>query len=189
MTKLVKLGLASIITAGSLFGATYNVDPSHTNVGFKVKHLMISYVRGNFEKFDGSFEYDEKTGTIKSVQGTVESNSINTDNKKRDKHLKSADFFDVKKYPKLTFKAEKIENNKAYGKLTIKGVTKDVVFDIEKTGEILDPWGNQRIALEIEGKINRTDYGLNWNKTLEAGGIMVGEEVKIDIVIEGVLAK
>lgn len=189
MTKLAKLGLASVLAASALFGGTYNVDASHSNVGFKVKHLMISNVRGNFEQFDGSFEYDEKTGKIKSINGTADVNSINTDNKKRDNHLKSADFFDAENHPKLTFKVDKVEDEKAYGKLTMRGVTKDVVFDIEKTGEAVDPWGNKRVALEIEGKVNRKDFGLNWNKALEAGGVMVSEEVEIDIEVQGILAK
>ncbi|WP_321313710.1 YceI family protein [Halarcobacter sp.] len=187
--KLIKIGLASIIAAGALYAGTYKVDASHSNVGFKVKHLMISNVRGNFEKFSGSFEYDEKTGTVKSIDGTVEVDSINTDNKKRDGHLKSADFFDAVNHPQITFKVNKIEDEKAYGKFTMRGVTKDVVFDIEKTGEIVDPWGNKRVGLEIEGKVNRKDYGLNWNKALEAGGVMVGEDVKINVELEGVLAK
>ncbi len=187
--KLIKIGLASIIAAGALYAGTYKVDASHSNVGFKVKHLMISNVRGNFEKFSGSFEYDEKTGTVKSIDGTVEVDSINTDNKKRDGHLKSADFFDAVNHSQITFKVNKIEDEKAYGKFTMRGVTKDVVFDIEKTGEIVDPWGNKRVGLEIEGKVNRKDYGLNWNKALEAGGVMVGEDVKINVELEGVLAK
>jgi polyisoprenoid-binding protein YceI len=187
--KLIKIGVASLIAASALYAGTYNVDASHSNVGFKVKHLMISNVRGNFDNFKGSFVYDEKSGKIESVDGTVVVDSINTDNVKRDGHLKSADFFDEKKYPNITFKVDKIENNKAYGKFTIKGVTKDVVFDIEKTGAVTDPWGNKRVGLEIEGEINRKDYGLNWNKALEAGGVVVGEEVKINVELEGILAK
>ncbi|WP_320035814.1 YceI family protein [Halarcobacter sp.] len=187
--KLIKVGLASIIAAGALYAGTYNVDPAHSNVGFKVKHLMISNVRGNFEKFAGSFVYDEKTGAIKSVTGTAEVDSINTDNEKRDGHLKSADFFDAANHPKLTLKIEKVEGEKAYGKLTMRGVTKDVVFEIEKTGEAVDPWGNKRVALEIEGEVNRKDFGLNWNKALEAGGVMVSEEVNINLEIQGILEK
>ncbi len=187
--NLVKLGLVSILAAGALFAGTYKVDTSHSHVGFKVKHLMISSVRGNFEKFDGSFEYDEKTGIIKSLEGNVVVASINTDNEKRDGHLKSADFFDAAKHPNLTFKVEKVEGEKAYGKLTMRGVTKDVVFDIEKTGEVIDPWGNKRVGLELEGKVNRLDYGLNWNKALEAGGVVVGEEVKINVELEGIAQK
>eukprot|EP01029_Cantina_marsupialis_P032477 TRINITY_DN9925_c0_g2_i1.p1 TRINITY_DN9925_c0_g2~~TRINITY_DN9925_c0_g2_i1.p1 ORF type:complete len:188 (-),score=38.23 TRINITY_DN9925_c0_g2_i1:295-858(-) len=184
--KLIKLGLASVLATGALYAGTYNVDASHSHVGFKVKHLMISTVRGNFDNFSGSFEYDEKTGKIKSVEGTAVVDSINTDNEKRDGHLKSADFFDAANHPNLTFTVDKIEGEKAYGKLTMRGVTKDVVFEIEKTGEVTDPWGNKRVGLEIEGEVNRKDFGLNWNKALEAGGVMVSEEVKINVELEGI---
>lgn len=187
--KLIKIGIASIVAAGALYAGTYNVDASHSNVGFKVKHLMISNVNGNFEKFNGSFEYDEKSGVVKALNGVIETSSINTDDVKRDGHLKSADFFDATKYPTMTFKLDRVEDDKAYGKLTIKDITKDVAFDIEKTGEVTDPWGNKRVGLEISGKINREDYGLKWNKTLEAGGVLVGETVKIQVELEGVLAK
>ncbi|RXJ86151.1 YceI family protein [Arcobacter sp. CECT 8985] len=189
MKNLVKLGLVSIVAAGSLFAGTYNVDASHSNVGFKVKHLMISNVTGKFDKFSGSFEYDEKTKTLKSLTGNVDVASINTENKKRDGHLKSKDFFDAANFPKLTFKLKKVEDDKAYGVLTMKGVSKDVVFDFENNGTVKDPWGNQRVGLELSGKINRKDFGLNWNKALEAGGVMVGENVKLNIELEGIQAK
>lgn len=189
MTKLVKLGLASILATSALYAGTYNVDPTHSNVGFKVKHLMISNVSGKFDKFAGSFEYDEKTNTLKSFTGKVEINSINTANAKRDGHLKSADFFDAVKYPALTFKLDKIDDDKAYGVLTMRGVSKTVALDFENNGTVTDPWGNKRVGLELNGKINRKDYGLNWNKALEAGGVVVGEKVKLNIEIEGILAK
>ena len=189
MTKLAKLGLASILAASALFGGTYNVDKSHSNVGFKVKHMMISNVTGNFSNFNGTFEYDEKTNSLKSLNGSVEVASIDTANKKRDKHLKESDFFAVDKYPKITFTLDKVENNKAYGKLTMRGVTKDVVLDIATNGTIKDPWGNTRAALVLEGKINRMDYGIKYNTILEAGGVAVGEEVKLIVELEGILAK
>ncbi|TLP39449.1 YceI family protein [Arcobacter arenosus] len=187
--KLIKLGMASILAAGALYAGTYNVDASHSNVGFKVKHLMISNVTGKFDKFSGSFEFDEKSGKVTSVDGTVEVASINTDNEKRDGHLKSADFFDAGKYPTITFKVDKIEDEKAYGKFTMRGVTKDVEFDIENTATVTDPWGNKRVGVEISGKVNRKDYGVNWNKALEAGGVVVDETVKIIVELEGIEAK
>lgn len=187
--KLIKLGMASILAAGALYAGTYNVDASHSNVGFKVKHLMISNVTGKFDKFNGSFEFDEKSGKVTSVDGTVEVASINTDNEKRDGHLKSADFFDAGKYPTITFKVDKIEDEKAYGKFTMRGVTKDVEFDIENTATVTDPWGNKRVGVEISGKVNRKDYGVNWNKALEAGGVVVDETVKIIVELEGIEAK
>lgn len=189
MTKLVKLGLASILASSALYAGTYKVDSTHSSVGFKVKHMMISNVSGKFKQFDGSFEYDEKTNKVKSLTGSIEVNSINTDNEKRDGHLKSADFFDAQKHPKLTFKLDRINDEKAYGKLTMKGVTKDVVLDFENNGTIKDPWGNTRVGLAFSGKVNRIDYGLKYNSILEAGGVAVGEKVKLDIEIEGILAK
>ncbi|RXJ68032.1 hypothetical protein CRV08_09495 [Halarcobacter ebronensis] len=187
--KIIKTGLASVMAASALFAGTYNVDPSHSNVGFKVKHLMISNVTGKFNKFDGSFEYDEKSGKITALNGVVDASSINTEDQKRDGHLKSADFFDVAKYPNITFKVSKVDDDKAYGKLTIKDVTKDVVFDVETTGTATDPWGNKRVGLEISGKINREDFGLTWNQALEAGGVLLGDTIKINVELEGILAK
>ncbi len=187
--KFLKLGLASLVASSALFAGTYNVDASHSNVGFKVKHLMISNVSGKFDKFSGKFEYDEKTKTLKGLAGEVSVASINTEDAKRDAHLKSADFFDEVNNPTLTYKLDKVEGNTAYGKLTIRGVTKDVKLDLENNGTAIDPWGNTRVALALTGKINRTDFGLNWNKALEAGGVLVDETVKLDIEIEGILAK
>lgn len=187
--KLVKLGLASVLAAGTLFAGIYNVDTSHSNIGFKVKHMMISNITGKFDKFNGSFEYDEKTNTIKNLTGVVEVSSINTENEKRDGHLKSADFFDAKKHPKLTFKLDKIDDEKAYGVLTMRGISKNVALDFENNGSIKDPWGNTRVGLALSGKVNRMDYGLKYNSILEAGGVAVGEKVKLDIELEGILAK
>ena len=187
--KFLKLGLASLVASSALFAGTYNVDACHSNVGFKVKHLMISNVSGKFDKFSGKFEYDEKTKTLKGLAGEVSVASINTEDAKRDAHLKSADFFDEVNNPTLTYKLDKVEGNTAYGKLTIRGVTKDVKLDLENNGTAIDPWGNTRVALALTGKINRTDFGLNWNKALEAGGVLVDETVKLDIEIEGILAK
>lgn len=188
--KLVKLGLVSILTAGTLFAGTYKVDTSHSNIGFKVKHMMVSNVVGKFDKFSGAFEYNEKTNSLESLKGTVIVSSINTENEKRDNHLKASDFFAAKKYPKITFNLDKIKNEKAYGKLTMRGVTKDVILDIETSGaSIKDPWGNTRTGLSLSGKINRYDYGIKYNSVLEAGGLAVGEIVKLNIEIEGVLAK
>ncbi|MBU3014384.1 YceI family protein [Poseidonibacter lekithochrous] len=184
-----KLTLASLITASALFAGTYNVDTSHSNIGFKVKHLMITNVSGKFDKFSGTFDYDEKTKTLNSLTGNIEASSINTENEKRDEHLKSADFFEVTKYPNLTFKLDKISGDNAYGKLTIHGITKDVKLDFENNGSITDPWGNKRVGLSLSGKINRKDFALSWNKALETGGVVVGEKIKLDIELEGILAK
>ena len=186
---LKKLVITSSLLVSTLFAGTYNVDKSHSNVGFEVKHMMISNLKGKFDNFNGTFEYDEKTNTIKSLVGTIEVSSINTDEKERDEHLKGADFFDVAKYENITFKLEKIKENKALGKLTIHGITKDVTLDFENSGTIKDPWGNTRVGLALSGKINRFDYGLKYNTILEAGGVAVGEMVKLNIEIEGIKEK
>ena len=187
--KLLKLGLATLLTTGALFAGTYNVDTSHSHVGFKVKHMMISNVKGKFDKFNGSFEYDEKTNTLKSLTGTVEVSSINTENTKRDNHLRSSDFFAASEYPQITFILEKVDGDTAYGKLTMRGVTKDVKLDFENNGSVKDPWGNTRVGLAFSGKVNRYDYGIKYNSLLEAGGVTIGEKVKLEIELEGVLAK
>lgn len=188
--KLPALLLASLLGAATLFAGTYNVDPDHSNVAFKVKHMMISNVKGQFDKFSGSFVYDEKTKTLQSLQGVVDVNSISTDNAKRDAHLKSADFFDVAKYPKMTMTLTKVKGDYAYVKLTIHGITKDVKMELETSGMVIkDPWGNVRTGLSLSGKVNRKDFGLNWNQLIEAGGVMVGDRVKISVELEGILAK
>ena len=187
--KFLKLGLASVIASSALFAGTYNVDASHSNVGFKVKHMMISNVVGKFDKFDGTFEYDEKTKTLKSLVGNIDVNSINTENEKRDAHLKSAEFFSANEFNNIKFVLSKIDGDKAYGKLTMRGVTKDVTLDLENNGTIKDPYGNTRVGLALSGKINRIDYGLKYNTVLEAGGVAVDEIVKLDIQLEGILAK
>jgi len=178
-----------ILSTASLFAGTYNVDTDHSTVGFKIKHMMISDVNGKFDKFSGSISYDEKTKTIKALTGKIDVNSINTANQKRDDHLRTPDLFDTKKYPEITFALNNVKGEKAYGNLTMHGVTKNVILDLENNGVIQDPWGNQRIGLGLSGKINRKDYGITWNTALEAGGVAVGEDVKLDIQLEGILAK
>ena len=187
--SLLKLGLISILLTSGLFAGTYNVDIHHSSVGFKVKHMMISNVKGKFDKFNGSFVFDEKTKTLKSLQGEVEAASVNTENLKRDDHLRSDDFLDVKKYPKLTLKLTEIKDDEASGELTIHGITKTVKFDLETNDVIKDPWGNTRTGLTLEAKVVRQDFGLKWNKLLETGGLVVGDDVKISIELEGILSK
>lgn len=187
--NFLKLGLASVLVASGLLAGTFKVDEDHSNVGFKVKHMLITNVTGKFDKFHGSFELDEKTNTLKSLTGEVEVASINTENEKRDGHLRSDDFFAAKEHPKMTFFVTKVDGDEVTGKLTIRGTTKTVKFDLEQSGVITDPWGNTRTGLTLETKINRFDYGLKWNKALEAGGLIVGDTVKIIVELEGILAK
>jgi len=181
--------LFGLISSASLFAGNYNIDTSHSNVGFKVKHMMISEVSGKFDKFSGSFEYDEKTKTLKALSGKIDVNSINTANEKRDGHLKSPDLFDVQKYPDIIFTLDSVKGDYAYGKLTLHGVTKNVKLTLENNGAIKDPWGNTRVGLGLSGQINRKDYGITWNTALEAGGVAVGENVKLDIQLEGILTQ
>ncbi len=187
--NLIKLGLASLLAAGSLFASTYNVDKSHSSVNFKIKHMMVSNTKGTFDQFKGSFDYDEKTKTLKDLDGVIEVASINTANTKRDNHLRANDMFDAKKYPLITFKLTKLDGDEAYGDLTMKGVTKNIKLDFENGGTIKDPWGNERAGFALSGKIKRADFGLTYNSVLEAGGLAIGEIVKLDIEIEGIKAK
>ena len=187
--KIKTLLATSLVAASALFGGTYAVDTAHTSTDFSVKHMMISTVKGNFATFSGSFDYDEATKKLVSLNGTIEAASINTGIKDRDEHLRSADLFDVAQYPTITFALDEVKGDKAYGKLTLHGVTKPVVLAYENGGAVTDPWGKKRVGLNLSGKINREDFGIKWNKALEAGGVVVGESVKIDVAIEGVLQK
>jgi len=168
------------------------VDPTHTNVEFAVRHMMISTVRGRFSKFEGVIEGDPNDLTGARIEGTIDAQSIDTRQEDRDNHLRSADFFDVANHPQITFKSTKVEKvgdneYKVTGDLTIRGVTRPVTLDATFEGRGKDPWGGERIALSATGKINRKDFGLTWNAALETGGVLVSEEVKIEINAEAVL--
>lgn len=168
----------------SLLAVPYSVDVSHSSIGFKVKHMMISTVSGNFSGFSGS--YDLEKGVLKSLSGTVKTATIDTGIAKRDNHLRSADFFDVAAFPEMTFTMISQKGIKVTGDLFMHGISKKVTFDLDLGGEVTDPWGNKRSGFILTGKVNRKDYGLNWNEAIEAGGVVVGEEVKISIEIEGI---
>lgn len=165
------------------------IDPTHSEIGFKVKHMMFTNVSGKFDTYDATIETDDDNFENANMEFSANINSINTNNTDRDNHLKSADFFDADNHPKLTFKASsftKIDghNYELTGDLTIKGITKTVKFPVEFSGLMKDPWGNTKAGLNIEGKINRKDWGLNWNSALETGGVLVGEEVKLNIELQ-----
>ena len=170
--------------------STWNIDPEHSSVGFKVKHLMVSNVNGNFNKHTGVVEIDDKDITKSTVQVTIDTSSINTNVQKRDEHLRSADFFDVAKFPTMTFVSKKVakagqDKLKITGDLTLHGVTKEVVLDVEGPSvESKDPWGNIRKGATAHTKINRKDFGLVWNAALETGGVVVGDDVNIILEIE-----
>lgn len=170
---------------------TYKVDPAHSKVGFEVSHLVVATVEGKFSDFEGTFKIDPKLEKS-SVDVSIKAASINTDNKDRDDHLRSADFFDASKHDKLTFKSKKItgtpDNLKVAGDLTIRGVTKPVTLDAKYTGSVKDPWGNERVAFRASTKINRKDYGLSWSKAVEAGPV-VGDEITLDLRVEAIKEK
>jgi len=171
---------------------TYTIDKAHSEVTFQVRHLLTR-VRGRFSEFNGTIVYDEQEAEDSSVNVTVQAASIDTNERDRDAHLRSADFFEVEKYPTLTFRSRGITRNGTAGyalagDLTIHGVTRPVTFEASVLGKAKDPWGNERVAFEANATINRKDYGLNWNAALETGGFLVGDEVKITLSVQAVPA-
>jgi len=170
--------------------STWNIDPVHSTVEFKVKHMMIANVRGHFSRLSGVLTLDESDVTKSKVEASIEAASIDTRDDQRDTHLRSADFLDVENHPWLSFVSTTIEKvgigeRSVRGDLTIRGVTRKVTFDVEgPTPPATDPWGNVRLATSATTKINRKDFGLMWNTTLETGGILVGDEVTITLDVE-----
>jgi len=166
---------------------TWKLDPAHSAAEFKVRHMMISNVKGTFSGLTGTLLENPTDSTLSSVEASIDIATLNTGDAQRDGHLKSADFFDVEKYPTMTFKSTQVERKgeaeyRVSGDLTIHGVTKPVTFAVEgPSAPGKDPWGNTRIGLSATIKINRKDFGLNWNATLETGGILVGEDVQITV--------
>ena len=168
----------------------WQIDPAHSAAHFSVRHLMISNVRGEFTKLTGSAKINPADLAKSTVEVTIEAGSLNTREAQRDEHLRSPDFFDVANYPTLTFRSKRVEPQgaeafKLTGDLTIRGVTKQVTFDVDgPTPSVKDPWGNTRAGVTASAKINRKDFGLVWNALTEAGGVVVGDEVKITIDAE-----
>jgi polyisoprenoid-binding protein YceI len=174
--------------------STWNLDPAHSVAEFKVKHMMISNVKGQFTAISGVLTFDEANIANSRVEATIDAASINTREAQRDAHLKSADFFDVANFPTLNFRStnvKRVDDDElaVTGDLTIHGITREVVFKVEgPTAPDKDPWGNTRIGLAAVAKINRKDFGLTWNTVLETGGILVGEEVTITLDVQFVRA-
>ena len=169
----------------------YTIDPAHTSVHFSVRHMMVSNVRGEFTKVAGSLTFDHQNPSASTVEATIEVASINTRNPDRDGHLKSPEFLDDEKFPTITFISTRIEptldGGKITGELTIHGVTHPITLEVEGPGpEVKDPWGMLRIGASATAKLSRGAFGLTWNNTLEAGGVLIGDEVKITIDIEAV---
>ena len=190
MNFVTKVTSALILSMGFANAAIYDVDASHTNVGFTVKHMMITNVNGNFATYDANIDFDPATKTFKTFSATVETNSINTGIEKRDDHLRSEDFFASEKFPKMTFEMTSYkadgDDGEMKGNLTIRGITKPVTLKVEDIGTIKDFKNQNRVGFSLKGKINRMDYDLKWNKALELGGVAVDEEVKITVEVEAV---
>ncbi len=185
--------MASAVSAPGTV-TTWNIDPAHSGAEFKVKHMMISNVKGKFSGLTGVLKLDEHNYAQSSVEASIPVSSVSTGDEKRDGHLVSADFFDAEKFPAMTFKSTSIESigggdYEVTGDLTIHGVTKPVVLKLEDVSQpSKDPWGNHRIGLSGTTKINRKDFGLGWNAPLETGGVLVGEEVTITLDVQFIKA-
>ena len=188
VAQQIKIAVFSsiIATMGSTtaLADNYAVDTAHGQVGFKVKHMVISKVKGHFDTFSGTLTVEE--GKLTSLNGEIDVNSVNTANEKRDAHLINEDFFDSKKFPSITFKSTAIDGETITGQFTLHGVTKEIKIPYELNGPVKDPWGNTRVGIEAEVKINRNDYGLTWSKTLETGGLVVGNDVEIELNFEAI---
>ena len=179
-----------VFAVGTAHAASYQVDPVHSTVGFAIKHLGLSEVHGNFTNFTGKIEYDPAKPEEFKAAGTVEVASINTGNTMRDNHLRSPEFFDAAKIPEIKFETTGIKKEDeewiVTGKFTLHGVTKEIKLRGELSGPVQDPWGKTRIGLTARTNINRLDYGITWNKALDKGGMMIGDQVKISLNVEAV---
>jgi polyisoprenoid-binding protein YceI len=173
--------------------ARYNVDPDHSTIEFRVAHMVISKTTGHFKDYSGFIEMDPEAQTVKTIEATVKTASVNTNHEKRDTHLRTADFFDVEKHPTMTYKLKEYRKNgehyTAVGDLTLRGVTKEITLTGNFNGITKDPWGNVRAGFNAEGKLNRKDFGMVWNKALDSGGLVVGDDVYIKLDIECIKAK
>ena len=187
------LALSPLVAAGAQ-ASTWTLDADHTTVGFSVRHMMVTDVKGAFDKVSGTVELDDKDAAKSKIDVEIDAASINTRNQKRDDHLRSPDFFDVAKFAKITFKSTKIElakdgSMKITGDLTMHGVTKPVTLQAAKlSDEYKDPWGGTHRGTTATAKLNRKDFGLEWNVALETGGVLVGDKVKINLDIQAVKA-
>lgn len=185
---LVAAAVLPALLVSSAVASTWELDQAHTNIKFKVKHLAVANVWGQFSEYSGTVEYDSKNPKNSSVSVTIDAVSVDTDNEKRDGHLRSADFFETETFPTITFVSTKVKAQKdglkVIGNLTIKGVTKEVTLDVEGPSGPVDFMGTKKMAATASTRINRTDFGLTWNKALETGGVLVSEEVDIILDVE-----
>lgn len=184
---LISLGLSAPAAA---LASTWEIDPSHSSVQFSVRHMMVSNVRGDFGKVTGTVELDEADVTKSAVRASIDVASVNTRDAKRDEHLRAPDFFDVAKHPSIEFQSRKIEKAaggklRIHGVLTIKGISRGVVLEAAAPSpQVKDPWGNTRTGLTATTRVNRKDYGIEWNKVLDGGGVAVGNEVAVQLDVE-----
>jgi len=193
-TKSIIFALALVFAVAQMAtAATYTVDNVHSQVNFKVAHLVVANVRGVFTDYTASIEADPAKKTVQSVKAAIKTASIDTRNEKRDEHLRSAEFFDAANHPDMTFQSTKVTGSgndiTVVGNLTIRGNTRPVELKGSFSGEVKDPWGSTKAGFEAKGKINRQDFGLTWNKALETGGLVVGDEVEIGLEIEAAQAQ
>lgn len=188
-SSLALLGAVALARPALADTTEWTLDGTHSRVGFSVSHMVVSSVSGRFKQFSGKVELDEANLTKSQVDVSIKTESIDTDDAKRDEHLRSPDFFDAKKFPTLTFKSTKIakvggKKYKLTGDLTLHGVTKNVTLDAEISDAVKNPWGKMVRSVKLGGKIKRGDFDLKWNKALEAGGVLVGDDVTLDIQVE-----
>lgn len=193
MRKFLLAAAALAVLTPALHATEYEIDPAHTQVGFKAKHI-VGKVPGRFTKFSGSFTYDKKSPKSWKAEAKIDPASINTDNDQRDAHLKSPAFFDVAKCPDMTFKSTGVtdvkgDKAKLHGDLTMHCVTKPVVLDLEVDGEGKDPWGNESASFSASTTVNRKDWGIDWNKALDGGGVLVGDNIDIVLEVSGNVKK
>jgi polyisoprenoid-binding protein YceI len=173
--------------------ARWNLDPEHSTIEFRITHMVVSKTTGQFTDYAGYIDMDAEDGTVTAIEATIKAESVNTNHIKRDTHLRNAEFLDVKLYPTITYKMKNYKKTSegftAIGDLTLHGVTKEVLLTGRYNGSTRDPWGNTRAGFSAEGKLNRKDFGMIWNKTLDNGGLVVGDEVQIRLDIECIKAK
>jgi polyisoprenoid-binding protein YceI len=187
--------MATTVEPGTTAGTktAWKLDPSHTAVEFSAKHLMITTVKGRITDVEGTIYTDEKNPRNSSVEATLKATSIDTRTDQRDQHLRSGDFLNVEKYPDIKFRSTRIEGDKEHfkltGDLTIRDVTKEITLEVQYEGQTKDPWGGTRVGFSATGKIDRRDWGLTWNQALEAGGVVVGNDIKINLEVEAVKAQ
>jgi polyisoprenoid-binding protein YceI len=171
----------------------WNIDAAHTSINFSIRHMVVSKVRGRFAKFSGAVSLDDNDLTKSVVEATIEASSIDTGAAQRDAHLQSPDFFDAEKFPQLRFRSTRIEKlrddrYRVIGDLSIRDVTREISLDVEYGGRAKDPWGNERAGFLAKGSLDRKDFGLGWNQVLEAGGVLVGDRVEIELDVQVVKA-